>query len=118
MAPPAAVPRGTLAAAAAAATPGDELRVVAPPPGASPLSRPGRGAWASKTSSDMTTEVGASAAGVMLLAAAATLVPTSRLYVKATREDDPQGLRGIAEDALPYIRVPLGVAGRGVLASL
>ena len=46
------------------------------------------------------------------------LVPTSRLYVRAALEDDPQGLRGVAEDELPFIRVPLAVAGRGALASL
>ena len=54
----------------------------------------------------------------MLFASTGVLVPTSRLYVRAALEDDPRGLRGATAGALPFIRVPLAVAGRGVLASL
>ena len=70
------------------------------------------------TSDDMATKVGASPSGAMLFAMTGVLAPTSRLYVRAALEDDPRGLRGATAGALPFIRVPLAVAGRGVLASL
>ena len=65
MAPPAALPRGVLAAAAASAVSGDEPKEVAPPLDASPLSRPGRGAWSSKRSGEMQTEVAERAMGTV-----------------------------------------------------